>query len=240
MNRSRRLRLSARKGLALPMAIGSIVLIGMILAGVFFSATQENRVGRNTITQERAFRAAEYGLNNAYASWNNSVMSKLATGAIATIGDKQTSRGFADTVQVTHLNTNTYLLVSTGYAGSGSTQALHRTSNVIRLNFPAINVLAALTLRGALKLGGSSFIDGHDTPPFGLDGLRPPRSPAARYRGDFGRQQPDLLFRAARTSSASTATRTSRSLRLPATAAPTSITGTESRGRRSRRRRRSP
>lgn len=167
MNRSRRLRLSARKGLALPMAIGSIVLIGMILAGVFFSATQENRVGRNTITQERAFRAAEYGLNNAYTNWNNSVMSKLATGAIATIGDKQTARGFADTVQVTHLNTNTYLLVSTGYAGSGSTQALHRTSNVLRLNFPSINILAALTLRGNLKLGGSSFINGTDTPPTG-------------------------------------------------------------------------
>lgn len=174
MNRSRRLRLSARKGLALPMAIGSIVLIGMILAGVFFTATQENRVGRNTITQERAFRAAEYGLNNAYTNWNNSVMSKLATGAIATIGDRQASRGFADTVQVTHLNTNTYLLVSTGYAGSGSTQALHRTSNVMRLNFPAINVLAALTLRGALKLGGSSFIDGHDTPPLGWTDCGPP------------------------------------------------------------------
>ena len=187
MNRSRRLRLSARKGLALPMAIGSIVLIGMILAGVFFSATQENRVGRNTITQERAFRAAEYGLNNAYASWNNSVMSKLATGAIATIGDKQTSRGFADTVQVTHLNTNTYLLVSTGYAGSGSTQALHRTSNVIRLNFPAINVLAALTLRGGLKLGGSSFIEGTDTPPPGWTDCGPtgPQQPGiAATSGD--------------------------------------------------------
>jgi Tfp pilus assembly protein PilX len=102
------------------MAIGSIVLIGMILAGVFFTATQENRVGRNTITQERAFRAAEYGLNNAYTNWNNSVMSKLATGAIATIGDKQASKGFADTVLVTHLNTNTYMLVSTGYAGSAA------------------------------------------------------------------------------------------------------------------------
>ncbi|HEV8447635.1 MAG TPA: hypothetical protein VGQ44_12475 [Gemmatimonadaceae bacterium] len=189
MNRSRRLRFSSRKGLALPMAIGAIVLIGMILAGVFFTATQENRVGRNTITQERAFRAAEYGLNNAYANWNNSTMSKLATGAVATIGDKQPSRGFADTVRVTHLNTNTYLLVSTGYAGSGSTQALHRTSNVMRLNFPQINVLAALTLRGALKLGGSSFIDGRDTPPTGWTDCGPTTSEQpgiAATRGDSG------------------------------------------------------
>ena len=174
MNRSRHLRLSARKGLALPMAIGSIVLIGMILAGVFFSATQENRVGRNTITQERAFRAAEFGLNNAYANWNNSTMNKLANGGIATVVDNNSARGFIDTVNVTRLNTQTYMLVSTGYAGTGSTQARHRTSNVLRINYPAINVLAALTLRGALKLGGSSFIDGHDTPPAGWTDCGPP------------------------------------------------------------------
>ena len=167
MTESRHLRLSARKGLALPMAIGSIVLIGMILAGVFFTATQENRVGRNTITQERAFRAAEYGLNNAYANWNNSTMNKLANGGVATIVDNNSARGFIDTVNVTRLNTQTYMLVSTGYAGTGSTQARHRTTNVIRLNFPAISVLAALTLRGAMKLGGSSFIEGTDTPPTG-------------------------------------------------------------------------
>jgi hypothetical protein len=38
---------------------------------------------------------------------------------------------------------------------------------VLRINFPTINVLAALTLRGNLKLGGSSFIEGKDTPPAG-------------------------------------------------------------------------
>jgi len=160
-------RLSARKGLALPMAIGGIVLIGMILAGVFFTATQENRVGRNTITQERAFRASEYGLNNTYANWNNSTMNTLSNGASATVVDNHPLRGFLDTVQVTRLNTQTFMLVSTGYAGSGSTFARHRTSNVLRVNFPSLNVLAALTVRGALKLGGSSFIEGVDTPPAG-------------------------------------------------------------------------
>src|SRR6476646_785144 len=166
MNTTPRMRLSARKGLALPMAIGSIVLIGMILAGVFFSATQENRVGRNTITQERAFRAAEFGLNNAYARWNNSIIGNLAVGGTTvTVDDSRPS--WMDSVRITRLNDNTYMLVSTGLAGSGLTQAHHRTSSVYRLNYPSINFLAALTVHGSIKLGGSSFIDGHDTPPTG-------------------------------------------------------------------------
>jgi Tfp pilus assembly protein PilX len=43
------MRLSTRKGFALPIALGSMIVIGMILAGVFFAATQENRAGRNTL-----------------------------------------------------------------------------------------------------------------------------------------------------------------------------------------------
>lgn len=166
MNTNPRIRLTARKGLALPMAIGSIVLIGMILAGVFFSATQENRVGRNTITQERAFRAAEFGLNNAYARWNNSIIGNLAVGGTTvTVDDSRPS--WMDSVRITRLNDNTYMLVSTGLAGSGLTQARHRTSSVYRLNYPSLNFLAALTVHGQIKLGGASFIDGHDTPPTG-------------------------------------------------------------------------
>lgn len=160
-------RLANRTGLALPVALGSIVLIGLILSGVFFAATQENRLGRNTITQEKAFRAAEFGLNKAYATWNNATTGKLAKGAVTTIVDDSSARGWIDTVQVTRLNTQTYMLVSTGYAGSNITAARHRTSSVLRINFPKIDVLAALTLRGGLKLGGSSFIEGQDTPPTG-------------------------------------------------------------------------
>lgn len=176
MTESRQTRLAARKGLALPMALGAIVVIGMVLAGVFFTATQENRVGRNTITQEKAFRAAEYGLNNAYAGWNNVTMSRLSTGGVATVVNDNSSKGWLDTVRVTKLNSQTYQLVSTGYAGSGTTLARHRTSSVIRINSPAINVLAALTLRGALKLGGSSFIDGHDTAPTGWTDCGAPKA----------------------------------------------------------------
>ena len=165
MNRDRRSR--PREGFALPVALGSMVVIGMILAGVFFAATQENRVGRNTVNQEKAFRAAEFGVNNTYGSWSNQTMNALAVGGVSTIVHDSSAVGWIDTVRVTRLNNNSYWLVSTGYAGSGLAQARHRTTSAIRIGFPQINFLAALTVHGAIKIGGSSLTTGVDTPPPG-------------------------------------------------------------------------
>ena len=164
-NRDRRSR--PREGFALPVALGSMVVIGMILAGVFFAATQENRVGRNTVNQERAFRAAEFGVNNTYGSWSNGTMNALAVGGVATIVHDSSARGWIDTVRVTRLNNNSYWVVSTAYSGSGLTQARHRTTSAIRIGFPQINFLAALTVHGQIRIGGSSLTTGVDTPPPG-------------------------------------------------------------------------
>jgi hypothetical protein len=165
MNRDRRNR--PREGFALPVALGSMVVIGMILAGVFFAATQENRVGRNTVNQEKAFRAAEFGVNNTYGSWSNQTMNALAVGGVSTIVHDSSAVGWIDTVRVTRLNNNSYWLVSTGYAGSGLVQARHRTTSAIRIGFPQINFLAALTVHCKIKIGGSSLTTGVDTPPAG-------------------------------------------------------------------------
>lgn len=164
-HRDRRSR--PRAGFALPVALGSMVVIGMILAGVFFAATQENRVGRNTVNQERAFRAAEFGLNNAYGTWSNGTMNALAVGGVKTTVYDSSAKGWLDTVRVTRLNNNTYWIVSTAYSGSGLTQARHRTTATIRIGFPTINFLAALTVHGQIKIGGSSLTTGVDTPPPG-------------------------------------------------------------------------
>ena len=166
-NRERRSR--PRKGFALPVALGSMVVIGMILAGVFLAATQENRVGRNTVNQERAFRAAEFGVNNTYSAWSSQTMNALAWGGVTTIVHDSSAKGWIDTIRVTRLNDNSYWVVSTAYSGSGLTQARHRTTSAIRMGYPIINFLAALTVRGAIKIGGSSLTTGVDTPPPGWD-----------------------------------------------------------------------
>lgn len=164
------MRLTSRPGFALPVAIGSMVVIGMLIAGVFFTATQENRIGGNTLNQERAFRAAERGVNYVYGNWKNTTMNAMTVGATTSfIYDSMATKGVTDTVQVTRLNNNTYWLLSTGVAGSLTLPggARHRTGMIVRVSPLTINFLGALTLRGDVSIGGSSYTSGVDQPPTG-------------------------------------------------------------------------
>ena len=146
-----------RSGFALPVAVFAIVIIGALVAGAFFASTQEFRIGSNTLQQTRALGAAEFGLNQTQATWNASWNTTTQPGQVRTI-TPATSDGSVATVRVTRLNEQAFLVASEGSSG----QARRRTAKLLVLNVPQINFLAALTARGATRIGGSSFIDGND------------------------------------------------------------------------------
>ena len=148
---------SRRSGFALPVAVFAIVIIGALVAGAFFASTQEFRIGTNTLQQTRALGAAEFGLNQTQATWNSKWNTTMQRGQVQTL-TPATSDGSVATVRVTRLNDQAFLVASEGSSG----QARRRTAKLLVLNIPQINVLAALTARGATKIGGSSFIDGND------------------------------------------------------------------------------
>ncbi|HKN68025.1 MAG TPA: hypothetical protein VJW73_17190, partial [Gemmatimonadaceae bacterium] len=69
-----------RVGLALPMVLGAITLIGTLIAGVMYMATQDYRVGANTLNESRAEAAAEMGLNRLTTDWDQTKNSTMVTG----------------------------------------------------------------------------------------------------------------------------------------------------------------
>ena len=152
-----------RKGLALAVALGAMVIIGALIAGVFFSSTQEYRIASNTVLQARAQTAAEYGLNAVMApgqwssTWNSSNPGQTVVRAYNP-GD-----GSYDTLRITKLSNEGFLVVSEGSAGRlVGAQARHRLGAMLTLQVPRIDLRGALTTRGDIKLGGSSFINGND------------------------------------------------------------------------------
>jgi hypothetical protein len=71
-----------------------------------------------------------------------------------------------------------FLIASEGRAGPFSgAQARRRTSTIVTLLRPRMNVLAALTTRGATMVGGSAALDGADTASFVGWGCPPPSLP---------------------------------------------------------------
>ena len=69
-----------RVGLALPMVLGAITLIGTLIAGVMYLATQDYRVGANTLNEARAEAAAELGLNRLTTDWDQRKNTTMLTG----------------------------------------------------------------------------------------------------------------------------------------------------------------
>lgn len=168
-----------RAGIAMATALGGLVIIGVMIAGVFFTSNQELRVGTNTFVQERAFRAAEFGVNAALASWNNAEMLLLPIGGSKGIVYDSSAKGWRDEVTITRLNATGFLIESTGTAFGGiQGTSRRRTGLLVRMSVPSLKTKAALTSRGEIELALAP-ITGLDTPPIGWTGCPAPVDSAA-------------------------------------------------------------
>lgn len=164
-----RFRGQDREGMALAMALFAIVVIGALIAGAFFASTQDFRVGTNSLVAQRAFSAAEFGLNKTMAEWDTKLNLGIKTGKDTTYALKFADGGAAG-VRITRLNQHTYWVVSEGRAGTGtSVDTRRRTSTVLRLAYPAVKVGGALTLAGGGSVKGSATVSGLNTNPAGWD-----------------------------------------------------------------------
>ena len=158
-------RRRGERGFALAAAIFALVVISALVTGVFFSARQELRLGLNSVTYGRALNAAEAGLNSAAANWSMGTWNSLNEGDSATISGTMPGGTGSYTGTVRRLNTQLFLIRSTGTDNTSSSQRTLAT--VARLMLIQMSIEGALTAKGALKVGGSSFIDGRDENPDG-------------------------------------------------------------------------
>jgi hypothetical protein len=174
-----------REGMALLLALVLIVIISSIIAGTFVAATQEFRVGRNGLVQERALTAAEYGLNRVLAQWNRGAMPAKNAGDTLKFVDA-VGNGATAVTTVTKLNTNTYLVVSEGIAGSvAQASARRRVGTLLRLNIPYLKMPGTLTTASPTNLSGNGAINNTDQNPTGWgDDCPPPGAPTAGVAND--------------------------------------------------------
>src|SRR6266568_8370027 len=148
----------ARRGFALFMALGALVVIGVLIAGSSFLSFQETRLGQNQIVETRAFTSAEWGLNKIQADWDKTPNMKMANG---TSFDTTYLVNSKDTVKVryTRLNDETFWIVSEGRAFRGTAglagrTAVKRVGAILRLRIPTIKAAGAITAGGSVTVKG--------------------------------------------------------------------------------------
>jgi hypothetical protein len=165
-------RLSDERGIALAMAVFALVIIGVLVAGAFFSGRLEQRGGTNSVMAAEAFEAAEGGL--AYTlndGWVTSTFNALAIGASSVQPPVPIGTAAQATPTVTKLNPAVYLVQSEGQRLiAGNIVARRLLGTLVRVVIPDIEIEGALTVYGELTLGGSADIDGNDHLPAGWGG----------------------------------------------------------------------
>jgi hypothetical protein len=172
------------RGIALAMAIFALVVIGALVAGSFFIGMQEQRVGRNTITHQQAFTAAEEGASQQVSGWTPGTLNQLPIGDSVLFAGTLPSNGGWYRGSTRRLSDLNYLVRSEGFSRDSASR--QQVGLLVRLRPIQFNVTAALKTQGNLKIGGSSQIDGNDHYPPGWTGCPALDSPLP------GIQLPDI------------------------------------------------
>ena len=178
-------RLDRERGVALAVAIFAIVVIGMLVTGVFYASMLEQRTGENTLYAQQAFEAAESGMANALNNWNQSVYGGFPVDTPQALTAVTAGRTRYTPI-ITRLNSTLFLVSARGEQldGSGRLLARRTLGTLARIAPTQVDVQAAVTSKGTVRVGGNATVDGNDHAPAGWVDCPPLGSSKAGVRTD--------------------------------------------------------
>ena len=155
------------RGFALAASLFALVLMAALIAGVFFAARQEMRLGENVQSAERAFDAAEAGLHSALARWDPGAYDGLPAGGSAGFSGALPLGTGSFSGSVLRLNRRLFLVQSTGQDPGGVSR--RTLAGLVRLVPAPLAFGAAISVTGQVEANGGILVLGEDRPPPGRD-----------------------------------------------------------------------
>jgi hypothetical protein len=163
---------SRREGFALAAALLAMVMIGAIVTGGFFAASQEGQIGRSSVSGAESMMIAEQGMNTVIGAqpkvWFDSLTVDVpdtlhVNAAVVVNGD---TLGHYTTI-VRRLSSNTYMVVSNGIGARGGRYAGGKRSlaSIVRTMNISFNQRSAILSYGGVNVFGSASVDGRDEAP---------------------------------------------------------------------------
>lgn len=173
------------RGMALPLAVFSLVVIGALVAGIFFTGRIEQRTGTNGAMAAQAFETAEAGVALQMVNWQHNDLDVGETEVVnrTSVGAKSAYRA-----TVERLSPNTFMLQVDGEQFSSTVLndanllATRRVARLLKLQPVHMTVQAALLARGNVQVRGTANLDGNDTNPPTWTGCDPSVDPVSGIR----------------------------------------------------------
>jgi hypothetical protein len=155
-----------RRGFVLPVAIGTLVIIGVLITAGFFVAQQELRIGVASKHTNMAVNIAQMGANEVMANWNGYQLGLITAGNSTTVTG--TATGGTWSVDIQNSNNFIYFLSASGTVTDGGARwaGASRTIGIVtKMIFADIDPPGALTTRGDVNVKGTAGIYGADIDP---------------------------------------------------------------------------
>jgi hypothetical protein len=159
-----------RRGFALPAAIGALVVVGMLVTGGFYVASQEVRIGAESRFSAMAVNLAQSGTNGVLVNRTRD-FADLPLWGDTTLVD--TLDGGVVSVDVTRMASRIFFLDATATVTDGDalwSGARSRVGVVTRMSQAQVDPRAALTTNARLGWAGRAVVRGIDAYPDGSDG----------------------------------------------------------------------
>lgn len=162
----RTLRMHGERGVALVIALFSMVVIGALVAGAFFVGRVEQVTGYNTMWASQAGEAGEAGVATTIATMDAFTLEALPIYTEAAPVEMAIPTatitgmpGFTYSGSIRRLNNQLFLIQSTGARVSpgGNVLASQTIAQLVRIAKPTIGVNAAVTVQDPIKFNGNAF-----------------------------------------------------------------------------------
>lgn len=171
--------LRSRRGMALPLALFALIIIGVLITAVFTIARLEARQGNGSIATLQAFEAAETGLATMLGNWNTASYNALQVDSTLTLPTVTVGGGARYATSIRKMNATTFLARSEGQLldPNGRISTRREVVQLMRLLQAQIPINAAITTRVGINVTGSSQVSGVDSIPGGWGSSCPPAGP---------------------------------------------------------------
>ncbi len=165
-------RLRDRGGFALALAIFALVLLAAVVAGGYFSASQESQIGRGMRSLTTSFYAGEAGIFRLLEDWDPSLYGGLQPGETLSVGPYTFEGGGTASASVVRVgkaadSLKRYFYIEIAGRPPGAGQGERRQAVVVRALYPELCCEAAVTAIDSVTFGGGGqpIISGFDAGP---------------------------------------------------------------------------
>jgi hypothetical protein len=161
-------RLNDERGMALAVALFALVIIGMLVAGTFFSGRLEQQSGQNTFYAGQAAEAAEAGISDAIGTATPaSLLALTAGGADVDLGTVSLGSRVDVTKHLSRVTSSVFMIRTVGSRrnAAGTAIATRSAGSLLRLVTPHLLMRGGLSAIGNIVVSGNATVSGIDTTP---------------------------------------------------------------------------